>query len=259
MRGIALLFFFSIAALVPTVGSAQVYQFATPPPQVTAATADWQLKGEPIYYAGSFYYPTGPNAFFDPRVMARVGSYKGVPLYADSTLEPYGIVYVPVRGNVMRPYERRREGALAGTIGNRLPSFPIQRDGEASLANGAVGTSGSSASPTPYTTSPEQAPVPEVRPMVLLETERAAKPVATAGTRPNVVESVPPPTSNRGVWITYQGARWYVAGAAVAFDAQRFVAVGEYYGFPVYRERTHDVGAIFVPTVKGGLLTPYHR
>ena len=33
----------------------------------------------------------------------------------------------------MRPYERRREGELAGTVGSRPPSFPIQRDGDLSV------------------------------------------------------------------------------------------------------------------------------
>ena len=100
MRGITLIFFFSVAALVPTVGSGQVYRSATPPPQVTAAGADWQLPGPADLYAGSLYYPSRPNAFFDQGVMARVGTYKGVPLYTDSTLEPSSIVYVPIGGNV---------------------------------------------------------------------------------------------------------------------------------------------------------------
>ena len=103
MRAAVLCLFLFVAALVPTSGTAQVYQFATPPPQVTAAGADWQVQREPIFYAGSVYYPTGPNVFFDQRIMARTGTYKGVPLYADTTLDPYGIVYVPIGGNLLRP------------------------------------------------------------------------------------------------------------------------------------------------------------
>ena len=35
----------------------------------------------------------------------------------------------------MRPYERRRSGPLAGTVGSRMPAQPIQRDVELSVAN----------------------------------------------------------------------------------------------------------------------------
>jgi hypothetical protein len=250
MRAIALGSFLSVVVLVPIVGNAQVYRLPTPPPQVTAASADWLVQGEPILYSGSFYYPSGPVAFFDQWMMARVGTYKGVPLYEDSTLEPDSIVYVPVGGNKMRPYERRRDGALAGTVGNRLPSFPIERDGEVSVAAGGSGTT-----EQPPATS---APIPPVQPMELLETERADKPVSTSGSRPNVVESIPPPESSRGIWITFDGVRWYGAGAAVPFDRTRFVAVGEYHGFPVYRDKDH-ADEIFVPATKGGPLTPYRR
>ena len=57
----------------------------------------------------------------------------------------------------------------------------------------------------------------------------------------------------------WDSAQWYPAGLPVVLDEGRFVKVGEYYGFPVYREKDHDIGTIFVPAVKGGLLTPYHR
>jgi hypothetical protein len=255
MRAAVLCLFLFVAALVPTSGTAQVYQFATPPPQVTAAGADWQVQREPIFYAGSVYYPTGPNVFFDQRIMARTGTYKGVPLYADTTLDPYGIVYVPIGGNLLRPYERRREGALAGTIGNRMPSFPIQRDGELSVSNG------SSPEPAlPPSSAVQPAPILEAEPTVLLETERPIKTDGSfGGSRTKAVETVPRPKTNRGIWITYEGEQWYPAGATIPYDPDRFVAVGDYHGFRVYREKAHDVGAIFVPSVKGGLLTPYRR
>src|SRR5919112_3838065 len=112
MRRLMLSFFLSVAVLVPNVGIAQVYQFETPPPQVTAAGASWQVSGRPIFYAGSFYYPAGPTVFFDGNVLVRSGVYEGVPLYSDTTLEPYSMVFVPVGGTVMRPYERLRAGEL---------------------------------------------------------------------------------------------------------------------------------------------------
>ena len=61
---------------------------------------------------------------FDGKVMAPVGVYQRVPVYADVTLEPYSVVYVPVARNQLRVYERRRDGELAATTGSRTPSFP---------------------------------------------------------------------------------------------------------------------------------------
>src|SRR5262245_37054388 len=113
-----------LGVLLGGLASAQVYQFPTPVPQVTAANADWQIRGAPIFYAGDFYYPAGPTVFFDGNVMVRSGVYEGIPLYADSTLEPYSVVFVPIGRNLLRPYERRRSGVLAGTTGSRPPSFP---------------------------------------------------------------------------------------------------------------------------------------
>jgi hypothetical protein len=262
MRAAALFLFLSITLLMPTVGKAQVYRSASPPPQVTAAAADWQTAREPIFFNGNVYYPTGPNVFFDQWVMSRTGSYKGVPLYVDSTLEP-SIVFVPIGGNLMRPYERRRDGELAGTVGNRTPSFPTVRDGEVSVASRPAAAL--AAAPT-YA---EPAPIPQAQPMELLE----ERPAGTSGSVPTraraigrtapsaalIVESIPRPTTNRGIWVSWDGAQWYPAGSPVPYDPDRFVKVGEYYGFAVYREKDHDVGTIFVPTVKGGLLTPYHR
>src|SRR5260221_13738899 len=101
-----------VAVLVPILGTAQVYQLPTPPPLVTAANAAWQINGEPVFYEGALYYPTGPTVFFDGSVMVRTGVNQGVPLYADTTLEPYSVVFVPIGGTLMRPYERRRAGEL---------------------------------------------------------------------------------------------------------------------------------------------------
>src|SRR5947209_4130191 len=46
MRVLALSLFLTVAVLLPTTGNAQVYRFRTPSPEVTAATADWQIRGE---------------------------------------------------------------------------------------------------------------------------------------------------------------------------------------------------------------------
>src|SRR5688500_7380485 len=109
MRGFTLGWVLSVALFLPNVVTAQVFMRPNPYPQVTAANAQWAQLGEPLFHAGAFYYPTGPSVFFDGNVMNRTGTFQGIPLYEDATLEPFSMVYVPIGGNVVRPYERRRE------------------------------------------------------------------------------------------------------------------------------------------------------
>src|SRR5580765_3322383 len=235
MRGFLLVLFLTIAVLVPNVGSAQVYSLPTQPPLVSAANTAWYANGEPVFFAGNFYYPTGPTVFFDGNVMVRSGIYQSVPVYTDNTLEPYSMVFVPIGGNVMRPYERRRDGELAGTVGSRTPSFPIRRDSDR-----AVGTGGTDVGTV--TIDAGRAVLPE-----------GTLPVGTGGTivagvgptivagRPQTrtsIETIPAaPKGAEGVWIEYQGAKWYHAGATVSFDPDRFIPVGNYRGFPVYQDK----------------------
>jgi len=61
------------------------------------------------------------------------------------------------------------------------------------------------------------------------------------------------------VWIEFQGERWKSAGEAVAYSPDQFAAIGEYHGFPVYREAKGRSDAIYVPAVRDGALTPYSK
>jgi hypothetical protein len=225
----------------------------TPSPQTTAAATQWLASGQPILFAGSVYYRTGPTVFFDGNVMARVGTYEGVPLYADTTIEAYSVVYVPVGGNLLRPYERRREGPLAGTVGSRMPSFPVQRDAEAAAAASAAVTPASAAppvivfeTPQPVGTSGNVVTPPVVQP-------------AAAPFEPKIIQSIPAPQSNGGVWIEFEGTRYYAAGEAVTFAADRFIPIGSYHGFTVYRARNGAESEIYVPSFRDGALAPYRR
>src|SRR5262249_1159681 len=114
-----------LATVMPNVGKAQVFQFATPPPQVNASAAWWQIESVPIQFNGVVYIPRGLVRPFDGNVMTQVGTFDRVPVYADATLEPFSMLFVPVaRG--MRTYERQRSGDLAGTTGSQAPSMPVQ-------------------------------------------------------------------------------------------------------------------------------------
>src|SRR5262245_1715123 len=153
-------------------------------PTVTAQSSDWQVNSEPIFVNGLVYYPTRGTRFFDREIMAQVGVYQSVPVYADVTLEPHSVIYVPVGRQMMRAYERRREGELAGTSGSRVPSFPVEiksgtnRPEDRTVTVGTpVGTGGTVASPFSPTDVPRS-------------------------TRTHV-ESIPPPRSNQGIWVEY--------------------------------------------------------
>jgi hypothetical protein len=227
-----------VAMLLPKSGKAQVYQVATPAPQVTATASPWQIDNQPISVQGIVYYPTAFVRPFDGNVMTQVGYFDRVPIYADKTLEPFSIVYVPVaRG--MRSYERARVGEMAGTTGSQAPTLPVQPASavatEQPVVGGeVVGTRGA------------VVPVP---------TDRAPMTVMPRPT-PTRVETVPRPRATDGVWIRYDGAKWYSDGAAVPFVADRFVKIGTYQGFPVYRERG-NAQEIWVTVVEDGPVAPY--
>ncbi len=89
---------------------------------------------------------------------------------------------------------------------------------------------------------------PAIAPLVAPDTTLAPPaPVAVAKS----------PGSGEGIWIEFDGARWYSAGPAVTHTAGRFTLIGQAHGFPVYRDSTSTARRVYVPASNGGLLTPY--
>jgi hypothetical protein len=241
----------TMALLLPNIGTAQVYQFRTPPPDTSAAGADWQISGEPIVVGGLTYYSTRGFRLFDGQVMAQAGMFQNVPVYADLTLEPFSELYVPVGNGRMRVYERRRDRELAGTTGSHVPTFPVESPSVPATdrlisstgdlgSRGSVGTTGSTVSRVASDYAP-----------TVVQRVRAQRIAIITGIRPS-------PTGN-GVWVDFNGARWYSSGSAVSFSADRFRPMGEYRGFPVYRDTTGGDDEIWVSVVKDGPLAPYRR
>jgi hypothetical protein len=235
----------SLPLLLSTTVTAQVYQWRTPPPPVSAQYAEWQFNSEPIIVNSVLYHPTRETRFFDGEIMSQVGVYRSVPVYADVTLEPHSVVYVPVGRNLMRGYERRREGELAGTQGSRVPAFPVDIPTSSAPEPAPI--------PAPITVPP---PVPEPEPALTRELTSAPR---TARSAPMHIESIPGPTRPNGVWLLYDGTRWYSDGPATVFLPNRFTQVGEYRGFPVYRENNGRRDAIWVAVVQDGPVAPYAR
>jgi hypothetical protein len=263
MRPIALGSSILVAALLPNVGNPQILYRPTAPPSVDAAAAPWRMSGEPIFYAGSYYYPTGPSVFFDGKVMSQVGEYRGVPFYADVTLEPYSIVFVPIGRSLMKPYERPRRGDLAGTVGSRTPSWPVEvPSGAPAQARRSPGTQAPVAPGSPAVTPSAITPQP-IATSGLLQcvpcapvgtTTSAAPPAAT----PTIAQTIPPPSRNDGITVTFDSRRWFSSGPSVSYSPDRFVQVGDLGGFPVYRQQSgSSPGTIYVTVVPGGPVAPY--
>src|SRR5687768_15423409 len=102
-----------LLALLAAPAAAQMISRPTDPPTVSAVGQSWYELREPIVYAGEAYYPGGASVFFNANQMVRTGHYNGVPVYADATRDPYSVVYVPIGGGQLKPYERLRRGVLA--------------------------------------------------------------------------------------------------------------------------------------------------
>ena len=251
--------------------AAQIQSRPTEPPIVTAVNESWYQLREPIQFAGDVYYPAGPTVFFNGNIMVRTGHYNGVPLYADTTLEPYSMVLVPISRGVLQPYERRRRGDLAGTTASRAPSFPVGMATERPLPQAPTAPTGSTGSIDAASDQAIVGTVGAVRAGTSSTVARATsretvddRPVGTVGRSSssvaNVGRSAPlvslrRPEGNDGVWVRFAGEKWVSAGAAIPMNAAAFRVVGEYAGFPVFAREDRE-NTIYLPT-RPGLVTPY--
>lgn len=251
-----------VSGMAARDSAAQVTYQPTPEPVVTAENETWYLEGEPITYSGAFYYPTGPKVYFNRHEMVRSGSYDGVPIYVRPTIDSFSVVYVPLPGGLMQPYERRREGELAGTTGNIAPSFPVATASEG-YREPAPGNIPEAAGPptfvgsAPVSTAPSAAAQPGPAGMAGAPGTGATAPVGTTGP----LATAKRPQGLNGIFIEYDGGRWFSSGPAVEFDPGRFMPVGEYRGFTVYAARGDRSGTIYLPVAEGAseLLAPYAR
>jgi hypothetical protein len=234
MRAAVLSLFLILASLLPGTAPAQALQFRAPAPEVTAAGAAWQTNDEPIVVSGLLYMPTREMRMFDGQVMTQIDVYQRVPIYADTTREPFTIVYVPVGRDRMRAYERAPVSAFPVTSGRGATSAaPVVIVAPAEQPR-AVGTTGTIVTAPPRTTT-------------------------AARSRRTIAESIPRARGITGIWVEWNGARWYSSGAAAPYSPDQFTKIGEYRGFSVYRDRTSNSGQVWIEVVKGGPLAPYQR
>jgi len=253
MRDRAVTFVFAV--LLSSAVHAQVFWQPTPAPVVTAENTSWFIAAEPIQWFGDLLYPSG------------------------TPLEPNTVVFVPLAGERMQPYARVPQGQVAGPA-LRVVTVPSDIDALGTLPGGIQ------QAPMPPTLGPayDVLTAPEVivpaalratllaeardRTAVSNETPPAATPAARPGQvgtsgrtaapdRTRLLASAVPPTGLNGIWITYDGERWFANGNAIGLNEASFREVGSYHGFPVYR-RQGDDPAIYVPTTPGRV-APYKR
>jgi hypothetical protein len=260
----------AVTALLPVLGwSAQLST-----PGATADNESWYLSGAPINIGGTIYYPAGPVTHFNRNEMIFTGLFERVPVYKRTTQEPGSVIYVPLAGGLVRPYERRRSGELAGTVGSSAPSFPVSLPAaEVSQAAGP----GFFGTPTPVIPRPVGTTgflygTAEPQPVGGIDTT-APSAVATSGIDPNLgtwnpgtatssgparVETVRQPVGLNAIFVHFRDTRWYAAGPAVVYSSDRFTRIGDYRGFTVYEENGQRE-RIFLSTVDGdpALLVPY--
>ncbi len=256
MRSRALPFVFAAVLIAPsTAAFAQATWQPTAPPLVSAETTTWFQAGDAIIWNGDFYYPAGALQGFNQYQMVRAGSFRGIPLYTDTTYEPNSVVFVPLSGARMQPYERRRAGDLAGTTGSRAPSMPVEIGIERTTASPVA----QALAPPTFARAYDLSPADTDR----AETPPQPEPVGTTGrssivntpTRP--VTSVIPPTGINTIWVNFDGRRWYAAQRSIRYDPSRLNEIGSYEGWTVYAEKGGETpSTIYIP-IRPGRLAAY--
>lgn len=268
-----------VLALAVTVSStvwsaqAQVLMQRTEAPAESAALAPWFVADEPLVFNGMVYRRAGSEVFFNGDEMVRVGWFQQTPIYADTTVEPNSVVLVPVGGRLLQPYERVREGDIAGTTGSRAPGFPVALErgdwgaGQVAMAPGPpvqwetvpLAPLAGRASGLAPVAAAERAAVSEVPQAVGTTGVAQAAPAPPLYVPGDAARSALAARESLGVWVEYAGATWQSCGPARAMAGAALDRAGDYRGFPVFVPRgAGDGDVIYLPT-RAGFAAPYRR
>jgi hypothetical protein len=268
--------FVTVVTLAIGLPAAAFAQLSTPPPTATAENENWYLSGSPINLGGVIYYPAGPVTHFNRNEMVFTGVFDLIPVYRRTTQEPGSVVYVPLTGGLVRPYERRRSGELAGTSGSTVSSFPVVLPAEqaSQTATGAaffpaltaalprpVGTTGflyGTADQEPRPVGGTEMTVPLAVGTTGVTGPAGPLPIAAVRPGPARIETVRRPVGLNTVFLEFRAVRWYSAGPAVELVREEFSRIGDYHGFPVYEHNARK-DMIYVSLVPGEamLVVPY--
>jgi hypothetical protein len=187
--------------------------------------------GPPVVYQGGLYFPSGPTVFFDGAIMVRVGTFRGLPIYVDPSLDPINVVLVPIGGKLMRPFERTDGDIQADLVVPDPPDFPDPPEPPF-----GYWTDFDRRVASPYASTPMVAPPSNV----------ASAP-----------SQAPRGPASRGLWIEFDGRMWTPSGPGPA-QSPRLKMIGAHFGFPVFQDAARP-DRIFVPATLGGALIQYDR
>jgi hypothetical protein len=191
-----------------------------------------QPSGPPVVYQGGFYFPSGPTVFFDGATMVRVGTFRGLPIYVDPSLDPINVVLVPIGGKLMRPFERTNDDIQADLVVPDPPEFP----------------------------DPPEPPFGHRTHFDRHDPPSALTPTLAQPNRASASSQAPRGPASRGLWIAFDGRMWTPRGPGPAQSSQGpgFKVIGSYFGFPVFQDAARP-DRIFVPATAGGPLIRYDR
>jgi hypothetical protein len=250
-RTVGLLLCASFAVgLFATRVETQIKLQPTQPPTVTAENEPWYQMREPVIFAGEYYYPAGAAIHFLPNEMVPSGLFRGVPLYSRTTIEPNSVVFVPIGGGMMQPFERRRTGDLVGTTGSAPPALPVD------MSSPSTPRPIQAAGPPVVSTQPVEEPPLGTYATDLLARSResAGASNASAAAAGRVTASrttqAPKPAPSKGIFVEFEHEHWYSTGHPRTLNPASLKKVGELNGFPVFTARDSNGATIYIPIAK---------
>ena len=173
--------------------------------------------------------------------MVRSGLFRGIPLYTRTTIEPYSLVFVPIGGGMMQPYERRRDGDLAGTTGSSVPSLPV----DISPASAARRVPSRQPRRRRLDAARRRVRPPEsncIGRRTGVDRDRAPAQRRPQSRRCAAARVGPSPRARRascapnGIFVEFDNERWYSSGPPRRSTRRSLARVGELHGFPVYTD-----------------------
>jgi hypothetical protein len=81
-------------------------------------------------------------------------------------------------------------------------------------------------------------------------------PMAFAPPPASSITTLRRPQNSDGVWITFDKQKWISAGHSVPYEESKFVRVGDYGQFPVFRRTGATEAVIYLPTGER-IVAPY--
>ena len=78
-----------------------------------AAGSGWLQRGEDVFFEGDRFVPEGGTFDIDCNQILRVGTFQGVPVFADrAVVRPLNVLFIPIRVGAWRRYERPQQEAV---------------------------------------------------------------------------------------------------------------------------------------------------